>query len=83
MINEGMASLSKKQVLIDEALEQSYEIALGGGTFGNCLVNFIYFFHSSSQKNAPFVCLSNMAHCGVGHFFYVSPYFILFFTFIL
>ncbi|RVW83318.1 hypothetical protein CK203_039574 [Vitis vinifera] len=44
VINEGMVSLSKKQVLIDEALEQSYEIALGGGTFGHCLVNFIYFF---------------------------------------
>ncbi|XP_019081860.1 uncharacterized protein LOC100240946 isoform X3 [Vitis vinifera] len=37
VINEGMVSLSKKQVLIDEALEQSYEIALGGGTFGHCL----------------------------------------------
>ena len=44
VINEGMVSLSKKQVLIDEALEQSYEIALGGGTFGHCLVNFINFF---------------------------------------
>ncbi|VVA19613.1 PREDICTED: phosphoesterase [Prunus dulcis] len=37
LISQGMASLSKKQKLIDEALNQSYEIALGGGAFGNCL----------------------------------------------
>ncbi|KAK9278107.1 hypothetical protein L1049_027665 [Liquidambar formosana] len=37
VINQGMVSLSQKQKLIDEAIEQSYEIALGGGAFGNCL----------------------------------------------
>lgn len=38
LISQGMASLSKKQKLIDEALNQSYEIAPGGGAFGHCLV---------------------------------------------
>ncbi|CAN6577730.1 hypothetical protein PS2_039251 [Malus domestica] len=37
LISEGMASLSEKQKLIDEALSSSYEIALGGGAFGHCL----------------------------------------------
>ncbi|XP_042502850.1 uncharacterized protein LOC122080049 isoform X2 [Macadamia integrifolia] len=37
VINQGMTSLSQKQKLIDEALEQSYEIALGAGLFGHCL----------------------------------------------
>ncbi|CAL9031784.1 unnamed protein product [Prunus brigantina] len=37
LISQGMASLSKKQKLIYEALNQSYEIALGGGAFGHCL----------------------------------------------
>ncbi|KAL2533074.1 hypothetical protein Adt_06425 [Abeliophyllum distichum] len=35
--SSGIVSLSHKQRLIDEALEQSYEIALGGGAFGRCL----------------------------------------------
>lgn len=38
VIRQGMESLSEKQRLIDEALSQSYEIALGGGRFGHCLV---------------------------------------------
>ncbi|XP_015883754.2 uncharacterized protein LOC107419528 [Ziziphus jujuba] len=37
VISQGMTSLSKKQELIDDALSQSYEIALGGGAFGHCL----------------------------------------------
>ncbi|CAI9780431.1 unnamed protein product [Fraxinus pennsylvanica] len=37
LIRRGLESLSHKQRLIDEALEQSYEIALGGGAFGRCL----------------------------------------------
>ncbi|KAJ8771984.1 hypothetical protein K2173_027161 [Erythroxylum novogranatense] len=37
IIDQGMLSLSTKQKLIDEALDQSFEIALGGGAFGNCL----------------------------------------------
>lgn len=38
VISQGMTSLSKKQKLIDDVLSQSYEIALGGGAFGHCLV---------------------------------------------
>ncbi|XP_010535036.1 PREDICTED: uncharacterized protein LOC104810434 [Tarenaya hassleriana] len=38
VINRGKASLSQKQKLINEALEQSYEIVLNGdGEFGRCL----------------------------------------------
>ncbi|XP_010500980.1 PREDICTED: uncharacterized protein LOC104778273 isoform X2 [Camelina sativa] len=40
VINRGKQSLSKKRKLIHEALEQSYEIVLGGGCdeeFGRCL----------------------------------------------
>ncbi|CAA2938945.1 Hypothetical predicted protein [Olea europaea subsp. europaea] len=37
LIRQGMESLSYKQRLIDEVLEQSYEIALGGGAYGRCL----------------------------------------------
>ncbi|KAL2553494.1 hypothetical protein Fot_07113 [Forsythia ovata] len=37
LIRQGTVSLSHKQMLIDEALEQSYEISLGGGAFGRCL----------------------------------------------
>ncbi|KAJ4960898.1 hypothetical protein NE237_020808 [Protea cynaroides] len=37
VINRGMTGLSQKQKLIHEALEQSYEIALGAGLFGHCL----------------------------------------------
>uniref|UniRef100_A0A5B7BD01 DHHA1 domain-containing protein n=1 Tax=Davidia involucrata TaxID=16924 RepID=A0A5B7BD01_DAVIN len=37
VIIQGMVSLSHKQKLINETLEQSYEIALGGGAFGHCL----------------------------------------------
>ncbi|KAG9442483.1 hypothetical protein H6P81_018337 [Aristolochia fimbriata] len=37
LISQGKATLSHKQKLIDEVLEQSYEIALGGGLFGHCL----------------------------------------------
>lgn len=37
LITQGIASLSEKQNLIDEALTQSYEIALGCGAFGHCL----------------------------------------------
>ncbi|XP_030443076.1 uncharacterized protein LOC115665342 [Syzygium oleosum] len=35
IINQGMLSLSQKQKLIDDALDQSYEISLGA--FGHCL----------------------------------------------
>ena len=38
VISQGMKSLSETQRLIDEALSQSYEIGLGGGRFGHCLV---------------------------------------------
>ncbi|KVI07732.1 hypothetical protein Ccrd_013921 [Cynara cardunculus var. scolymus] len=37
VINQGMLSLSPKQDLIDEVLEQSYEIVLDGGASGHCL----------------------------------------------
>ncbi|KAI3454337.1 hypothetical protein Pfo_011000 [Paulownia fortunei] len=37
VISQGMSSLAHKQRIIDEVLEQSYEIALGGGAFGHCL----------------------------------------------
>lgn len=37
VISQGMISLAHKQKLISEALEQSFEIALGGGEFGRCL----------------------------------------------
>ncbi|KAM5570282.1 hypothetical protein ABKV19_011111 [Rosa sericea] len=37
LISRGVASLSEKQKLIDEALSQSYQIKLGGGAFGHCL----------------------------------------------
>ncbi|KAH0895219.1 hypothetical protein HID58_057648 [Brassica napus] len=39
VINRGRESLSRKRKLIQEALEQSYEIVLGGGAeeFGRCL----------------------------------------------
>ncbi|KAL3512451.1 hypothetical protein ACH5RR_025168 [Cinchona calisaya] len=37
IINQGIVSLPHKQKLIDDVLEQSYEIALAGGTFGHCL----------------------------------------------
>lgn len=38
VISKGRATLSHKQKLIDDVLEQSYEISLGGGSFGYCLV---------------------------------------------
>lgn len=37
MISQGIASLSHKQKLIDDFLNQSYSITLGGGAFGRCL----------------------------------------------
>ncbi|CAK7327912.1 unnamed protein product [Dovyalis caffra] len=37
VISQGMGSLSAKQKLIDDALDQSYEIVLAGGAFGRCL----------------------------------------------
>ncbi|XP_047334072.1 uncharacterized protein LOC124937765 [Impatiens glandulifera] len=37
VINQGMTTLSEKQKLINEVLEQSFEIELGGGSFGRCL----------------------------------------------
>ncbi|KAK3224645.1 hypothetical protein Dsin_004507 [Dipteronia sinensis] len=37
VINQGMVSLAHKQTLIEESLNQSYEITLGGGAFGRCL----------------------------------------------
>uniref|UniRef100_A0A0D9VJL0 DHHA1 domain-containing protein n=1 Tax=Leersia perrieri TaxID=77586 RepID=A0A0D9VJL0_9ORYZ len=37
VISRGQATLSYKQKLIDDCLEKSYEIALGCGSFGNCL----------------------------------------------
>lgn len=40
VINQGTMSLLQKQRLINEVLEKSYEIALGGGQFGNCLAVF-------------------------------------------
>lgn len=44
LISQGMVSLSEKQKLIEEALSQSYEIKLGGGAFGHCLVNWFRCF---------------------------------------
>ncbi|XP_021679911.2 uncharacterized protein LOC110664500 isoform X3 [Hevea brasiliensis] len=37
VIAQGMMSLSVKEKLINDTLDQSYEIALGGGAFGHCL----------------------------------------------
>ncbi|KAJ0106181.1 hypothetical protein Patl1_19508 [Pistacia atlantica] len=37
VIRQGMVSLSHKQKLIEDTLDQSYEIALGSGAFGRCL----------------------------------------------
>ncbi|KAK4394913.1 hypothetical protein Sango_1645600 [Sesamum angolense] len=37
VVSQGMSSLAHKQTIIEEVLEQSYEIALGGGAFGHCL----------------------------------------------
>ncbi|XP_050218808.1 uncharacterized protein LOC126669393 [Mercurialis annua] len=37
IISRGIVSLSIKQKLISDTLDQSYEIALGGGAFGHCL----------------------------------------------
>lgn len=37
VINQGMKSLSQKQTLISEVLDQSYEIVLDDGAFGHCL----------------------------------------------
>ncbi|KAG6584443.1 hypothetical protein SDJN02_19000 [Cucurbita argyrosperma subsp. argyrosperma] len=37
MISRGIASLAHKQKLIEDALNQSYSITLGGGAFGRCL----------------------------------------------
>ncbi|CAM8972527.1 unnamed protein product [Rhodiola kirilowii] len=37
IIKNGMESLSKKQKLIDGILDQSFEISIGGGSFGKCL----------------------------------------------
>ncbi|BAS80324.1 Os02g0684600, partial [Oryza sativa Japonica Group] len=52
VISRGQATLSHKQKLIDECLEKSYEIALGCGRFGNCLVNTCRFSFSLDY----FVC---------------------------
>lgn len=52
IITQGMMSLSIKQKLINDTLDQSYEIALGGGAFGHCLVLYMYSFFS-----CPFVFL--------------------------
>lgn len=45
VINQGMSSLSQKQTLINEVLNQSYEIVLDDGSSGHCLVNI--HFHVS------------------------------------
>ncbi|PIN19440.1 hypothetical protein CDL12_07881 [Handroanthus impetiginosus] len=37
VLSQGMSSLAHKQRIIDEVLEQSYEIAIGGGACGHCL----------------------------------------------
>jgi hypothetical protein len=41
VISRGQVTLSQKQTLIADCLEKSYEIALGCGQFGNCLVRQI------------------------------------------
>ncbi|KAG2385046.1 uncharacterized protein HKW66_Vig0121380 [Vigna angularis] len=41
IISRGMLSLSLKQKLIDDCLSKSYEIALGNGAFGHCLVRLM------------------------------------------
>lgn len=38
VISQGLVSLSQKQKLIDDALNHSYQISLGAGLFGHCLV---------------------------------------------
>lgn len=39
VISLGQDSLAHKQKLIDECLDKSYEISLGSGQFGHCLVS--------------------------------------------
>lgn len=46
LIIHGEETLSRKQKLIDEVLQQSYEIALGKGLFGHCLA-----VHADSISN--------------------------------
>ncbi|QHO12888.1 uncharacterized protein DS421_15g510790 [Arachis hypogaea] len=42
VISQGMKSLSHKQKLMDDCISKSYEIALGNGAFGCCLVCFLF-----------------------------------------
>ncbi|XP_051123112.1 uncharacterized protein LOC127246001 [Andrographis paniculata] len=37
VIRQGISSLEHKERIVDEVLQQSYEIALGDGAFGHCL----------------------------------------------
>ena len=38
VIERGKEAMFQNQKLIDEAVDQSYEVALGAGLFGRCLV---------------------------------------------
>jgi len=66
VISQGMVSLSHKQKLIDDCLSKSFEIALGNGAHGRCLVwlifpsfNLFLFF-----KSIPLYALFSVVDCG-------------------
>lgn len=58
VISKGRATLSYKQKLIDDVLEQSYKISLGGGSFGYCLVCSML---SSSLIMLVVLCISSFS----------------------
>ncbi|XP_059647183.1 uncharacterized protein LOC132293648 [Cornus florida] len=75
IINQGMASISRKQKLINEVLEQSYVIALGGGAFGRCLA--VYADSVSELRSELGHQLANKSHSmklrGIGAVVYRVP----------
>ncbi|KAL8457168.1 hypothetical protein ACS0TY_035131 [Phlomoides rotata] len=75
VISQGMSSLAHKQRIIDEALEQSYEIALGGGSFGHCLaVNADSLQELRSELGHQLACKSlKMNLRGIGAVVYRVP----------
>ncbi|KAH6770520.1 DHHA1 domain protein [Perilla frutescens var. hirtella] len=75
VISQGMSSLADKQRMIEEVLEQSYEIALGGGAFGNCLaVNADSIQELRSELGHQLACKSlKMNLRGIGAVVYRVP----------
>ncbi|PHT53489.1 hypothetical protein CQW23_07951 [Capsicum baccatum] len=75
VIEQGKISLSHKQKLIDEVLEQSFEIALGTGAFGCCLaVNADSLSELRSELGNQLAVKScNMKLRGIGAIVYKVP----------